>query len=118
MQKVNYPKNPRTAVLVRSARHRLGLNQGDFAAKIGKSQGVVSRYERGSVDPPGAVVMQCMHILRGGDGAQYQAGASPLPELLTTLEAAVAIVKSMQEAAPDLCAGDTDDTHSHLPRQA
>lgn len=52
-----------TALLVRRARHASGLNQAGFAKKVGKSQGVVSRYEQGHVSPPGEVVMHCMHIL-------------------------------------------------------
>jgi len=52
-----------TAHLIQRARHASGLNQADFAKKVGKSQGVVSRYEQGLVSPPGEVVMHCMHIL-------------------------------------------------------
>ncbi len=52
-----------TALLVRHARRASGLNQANFAKKLGKSQGVVSRYEQGRVSPPGEVVMHCIHIL-------------------------------------------------------
>ena|GEM_PF-6343799 len=117
MQIMHSSKNPQTATLVRSAREHLGLNQGEFAARIGKSQGVVSRYESGTVDPPGEIIMQCMHILHR-DQASPPSHASSWPDLLTTLEAAVAIVKSMRDAASDLSAGDTEDKHFNLPRQA
>jgi transcriptional regulator with XRE-family HTH domain len=117
MQSMHDAKNPQTAALVRSAREHLGLNQGQFAAKIGKSQGVVSRYERGVVDPPGEIVMHCMHILRHNE-ARPPPQTSSWPDLLMTLEAAVAIAKSMRDAVPDLSAGDTEDKHFNLPRQA
>ena len=52
-----------TALLIQRARHASGLNQANFAKKLGKSQGVVSRYEQGLVSPPGEVIMHCMHIL-------------------------------------------------------
>jgi predicted transcriptional regulator len=110
-------KNPKAAALVRSARERLGLNQGQFAAEIGKSQGVVSRYERGAVDPPSEIVMHCMHILRENETSSPPNGSS-WPDLLMTLEAAVAIVKSMRDAAPDLSVGDAELKHFKLPRQA
>jgi predicted transcriptional regulator len=117
MQNVETHQNPQTAALVRKARRHLGLNQGQFAARIGKSQAVVSRYEQGSVAPPGEVIMHCMHIL-GEVSAASETQVSSWSELLTALEAAVAIVKSMQEASPNLNAGDTDDENSRLPRQA
>jgi len=54
--------------IVRRARKKLQLNQSDFAASIGKSQGVLSRYESGKVYPPVSIIMHCMHIL-GDDSA-------------------------------------------------
>lgn len=51
------------ANLVRLARRAEGASQRDFGAKFGKSQGIVSRYESGTVDPPAEVLMHCMHIL-------------------------------------------------------
>lgn len=45
-------------------------NQSDFARLLGKSQGLVSKYERGIVNPPADVLEKCMDILQmhnGGD---------------------------------------------------
>jgi transcriptional regulator with XRE-family HTH domain len=55
--------NLASAALVRRARRHNGDSQKEFARRLGKSQAVISRYEAGKVDPPGGVVMQCMHIL-------------------------------------------------------
>lgn len=51
------------AQILRSARKKLQLNQIDFATRIGKSQGTLSRYESGRVPPPSGVIMHCMNIL-------------------------------------------------------
>ncbi|MDH5648555.1 MAG: type II toxin-antitoxin system MqsA family antitoxin [Gammaproteobacteria bacterium] len=52
-----------TPNIIRRARSKLSLNQKDFASHLGKTQGVISRYENGQVKPPTDVVMHCMHIL-------------------------------------------------------
>lgn len=49
--------------LVLRARQKKCLNQADFGALFGKSQGEVSRYESGEVRPPPDVLMHCMHEL-------------------------------------------------------
>lgn len=54
------------SLIVRSAREKLQLNQYDFSIHIGKSQGVLSRYERGKVNPPATIIMHCMNILNSG----------------------------------------------------
>ncbi|MEZ2416369.1 multiprotein-bridging factor 1 family protein [Luteibacter sp. RCC_6_2] len=54
-----------TADIIKQARTKSGLSQGDFGHTLGKSQGVISRYEKGTVTPPGDVLMHCMNILRG-----------------------------------------------------
>ena len=51
------------AHIVRSARHKCGLTQQKFADEIGVSQGEVSRYESGGVDPPSTILMYCLHIV-------------------------------------------------------
>ena len=114
VQIVNPQPNSQIAALVRGARRQLGLNQGQFAHELGKSQAVVSRYEQGSVEPPGEVVMRCVHIL-GGVGSASEPRVSSWSDLLATLEAAVAIVKTMQEAPPGRTTGDTVDENSRLP---
>lgn len=59
MHIVNQPSSE----LIRSARKIRSLSQQSFALELGKSQGLVSRYERGLVDPPTDVLMHCMNIL-------------------------------------------------------
>lgn len=56
-------KKKSAGVLVRLARERKGLNQTQFGAVIKRPQSLVSKYERGLVEPPGQVVIQCMNIL-------------------------------------------------------
>jgi transcriptional regulator with XRE-family HTH domain len=53
------------AALVKTARKIRGLSQEEFAAELGKQQSLVSKYERGLVDPPGDVVIHCVTITRG-----------------------------------------------------
>ena len=47
--------------IIRKARG--DLNQTEFAAIIGRTQGEVSKYERGVTKAPYAVIEQCMAIL-------------------------------------------------------
>jgi transcriptional regulator with XRE-family HTH domain len=51
--------------LVKNARKIRGLSQERFAAELGKRQSLVSKYERGLVEPPGEVVIHCVTITRG-----------------------------------------------------
>jgi transcriptional regulator with XRE-family HTH domain len=53
-----------TSDLVKKARLKQGFTQSKFAIFLGKAQSEVSKYERGTVDPPGSVIIRCMHILR------------------------------------------------------
>ena len=55
------PESP--AMLVYKARKTSMLSQIAFAEKIGKTQSLVSKYERGKVVPPAQVIMHCMTIL-------------------------------------------------------
>lgn len=120
MQIMRVVKHPITADLVGRARRKLGLKQGQFALKLGRSQGVVSRYEKGEVEPPGEVVMHCMHILACTTptiGA-VPAGLQTLDQLVQTLEGALSLVRSMRDKSPDLIQGDDNGDNSHQPRQA
>lgn len=54
--------------IVRQARVISQLNQQDFAKSLGKSQGVLSRYENGKVPPPSDVIMHCMNIMNTNSG--------------------------------------------------
>ncbi|MBL8261060.1 MAG: helix-turn-helix transcriptional regulator [Xanthomonadaceae bacterium] len=53
------------AQLVLRARTMLGLTQQEFGLRIGKSQGLVSKYEGGRVVPPARVVIHCVNVLNG-----------------------------------------------------
>ncbi|TPD95128.1 helix-turn-helix domain-containing protein [Stenotrophomonas maltophilia] len=117
MQIMQAVKHPVTADLVARARRKLGLKQGQFAVSLGKSQGVVSRYEKGEVEPPGEVMMHCMHILASVSvvadppAAGSHAGvALPSPQaldqLVQTLEGALSLAKSMRDKSAGLIHGD------------
>ena len=77
------PIPPEAAALIRQARAALGLSQAQFGDRLGRSQGVVSRYESGQVAPPADVIMHCMHVLEprardqvlGDSGTQRGLGA-------------------------------------------
>lgn len=60
------PHDP--SLIIRKAREFTGLNQEEFGQKIGRPQSLVSKYERGMVEPPGHVVIHCMTILKGVEG--------------------------------------------------
>ena len=49
--------------IIRQARHKLQLNQCLFAAELGKTQSVLSRYESGKVNPPTNIIIHCTNIL-------------------------------------------------------
>lgn len=49
--------------LVRAARRSLGKTQKEFAFAVMSQQSLISKYERGLVDPPSAIIIQCMTIL-------------------------------------------------------
>ena len=49
--------------LVRSARAHMGKTQAEFARDMGSKQSLVSKYERGRIDPPAALIIRCMTIL-------------------------------------------------------
>ncbi|TPD60965.1 helix-turn-helix domain-containing protein [Stenotrophomonas maltophilia] len=99
--KIMHPaSHPATAALVKRARVSLGLNQAGFGRLIGRSQGVVSRYEKGLVAPPGDVMMHCMNILGGADAAA--APLASIDDLVQALEGALALVRSMRDRQVDL----------------
>ena len=101
---------PLPAHLVRQAREARRLNQVDFAAELGKSQAVLSRYETGKVDPPTVVLMQCMHILRPPSSPSLDAAVTTVRDALDTLRLAL---DTLQRAA--VLTGDTaanDAPHS------
>ena len=50
------------AVLVRDARERAGLSQRELARRAGTAQSVVSRIERGKVDPSTATLRRLLEV--------------------------------------------------------
>lgn len=48
--------------IIRSARG--STRQEEFARQVGSTQSLVSQYERGTVNPPAAVIDRCLEILR------------------------------------------------------
>lgn len=73
------PSSNDLATLISSARKLTGLTQAQFGDRIGRPQSLVSKYERGQVEPPGRVVMHCMNILN----------AAPRPEVSSQYVAAL-----------------------------
>ena len=49
--------------IVRTARERLGCSQREFARTVGSQQSLICKYERGAIDPPSPLVIQCMNLL-------------------------------------------------------
>lgn len=68
--------------VVTRARQKKGLNQADFGALFGKSQGEISRYESGEVRPPSDVLMHCMHELGLVGASEPEISASELVKLV------------------------------------
>ena len=50
--------------LIRAARLFCAKTQEEFAASVKSRQSLISKYERDLVDPPGSLVIHCMHLLR------------------------------------------------------
>lgn len=61
---------PSPGSLIRAARRLQGQTQGDFAASVGSHQSLISKYERGLVDPPSALLIHCMNILSPAEPAE------------------------------------------------
>jgi transcriptional regulator with XRE-family HTH domain len=58
------PLSPQ-AIVVKRARIKLQMTQPEFSKILGKDQSIISRYEKGAVEPPSEVIMHCMHIISG-----------------------------------------------------
>ncbi|AVO30098.1 helix-turn-helix domain-containing protein [Stenotrophomonas maltophilia] len=89
---------PTLSTLVRRARLHCGDSQQKFALRLGKSQAVVSRYESGKVDPPGNVVMHCMHILGLAPAPTTERGDGKWEEVTEALAALTHAVKRLRPA--------------------
>ena len=60
---MDFPKT--TAELVRLVRCEvLGQSQAEFGLSVGRTQAVVSKYESGSTEVPGDVVMHCVNTMQ------------------------------------------------------
>jgi transcriptional regulator with XRE-family HTH domain len=71
------PRAFKVAVLIRAARGQ--TKQAEFGRALGNfSQSQISKYEKGEVDPPAAVIERCMAIVA-------ESRARPSPELETDL---------------------------------
>ena len=57
------PKQLSSSEIVRFSRNILEKSQAEFGQEISKTQSVVSKYERGEVEPPSGVISHCMTIL-------------------------------------------------------
>lgn len=71
----------RAAALVTQARKFKGLSQGEFGLMIGKTQPVVSKYERALIAVPGEIVVQCIAML----GLIEESGSTPSADDLAEL---------------------------------
>lgn len=76
------PWRAEAAELVRLARHKLGMNQGQFAKTVHRTQTLVSKYERGKVLPPSDVVLHCMHIVHGSVASRMAVSVEAIVERL------------------------------------
>jgi predicted transcriptional regulator len=85
-----------TADIVKKARLKTGLSQGDFGLSLEKSQGVISRYEKGLVTPPGNVLMHCMHILEDGI-EEASAGDPDWDAVLAALDSLSSAIRGMKQ---------------------
>lgn len=84
---------------------------------LGKSQGVVSRYEKGTVEPPGEVILHCMHIL--GDTSIAGAFDSGVwDEALRALETAATLVRALRDKSANITLRDPTDDNAKRPRSA
>ncbi|MBG3848819.1 helix-turn-helix transcriptional regulator [Xanthomonas sp. WHRI 8391] len=89
------------AKLVRQARLNSGLSQADFARTLQKTQTVISRYEAGSVEPPGMVVIHCMHMLGLQVDPSRPRYGPCLDEVDKALEALREAIRSLNGAEPN-----------------
>ena len=71
------------AEIVRKAREFKGLSQQEFGRQIGRTQTVVSKYERGETPVPGEIVIQCMSLLGVLD--EVSPSADDVAELVRTV---------------------------------
>lgn len=76
------------AELVRTARKIKGMTQVQFAAELGRAQSLVSKYERGDVEPPGGVIIHCMNIVRPPPAPQPYASTADVAQLVQSRLAA------------------------------
>ena len=88
------PPALQAAELVTAARAKTKLSQREFGERVGKSQGLISKYESGSVAPPANVIIHCMNILDGRihDADPAHGGWEAVQVALAQLQKALAAV--------------------------
>lgn len=101
---------PPLARLVRQARQQTGLSQSDFGSLVGKTQAVISRYENGAVEPPGSVIMHCVHLI-----GSHVAGDDTESAQAMRLEAVETALQSLQTAVRALRRGSARKSHLSRP---
>jgi len=76
--------------IVANARYIKGLNQTEFGTSVNKTQSIISKYERGDIEPPRSVISHCMTIIRKWDGTP-EPGAVSLEQVILKLRQAAAL---------------------------
>lgn len=80
---------------IRELREEQGFTQGQFAEKLGLTQGTITRYERGTADVPKYVIVAMEHVFRVngrwllyGESPKYLGMPKPIqhPELLAAIK--------------------------------
>lgn len=99
--------------MIRSARNAKNLSQQAFGEFLGKSQGVISRYEHGLVDPPTEILMQCMHILApptSPSPAVLEPAISGVRQALEALGRALDVLQRASVSGRDMPTNDASDS--------
>ena len=76
--------NKTAAQIVFHARN--GMKQKDFAQIIEKSQAMVSKYEKGTADPPSSVIIHCMNIILERENQRKTQPVVSLEELIERVQ--------------------------------
>jgi transcriptional regulator with XRE-family HTH domain len=56
-------KKPKTADFVKTIRKQLNLTQAELSAKLGVDRSTVTKYELGTVIPPGDVILRMQELV-------------------------------------------------------
>lgn len=91
--------------IIRKARLSAGMSQSSFAAALGRSQALVSKYESGKTVPPADLLIHCMHIAGatvtfGDSGSSASPHWAPVYESLRDLAAAIRAAEQSSVRGP------------------